>query len=1227
MSSRSKILFEFFKMVKPDILISDSQRSKEMLIDLGMDRKDVALICAVIDWNPELIKEQLFDIKVSEIDKDRLVQQLLKESFFTEEAVSSLIDDLCSALQSTSDSEWPIHIDGCLYFGDLKNGKLNGKGMLVDILGDISAGVFHDGALDEGLKVWRNGDVFSGEFCVNSSSQSDLFCGFNAGMVLTGDVHLRDGSRFNGDFFNGVPDYGTLIWPNGDDFEGDLYLSDYYDGELELYSGKIVFNDGREFEGSFEDNLPEKGDLFWPNGDHFKGDFYNGSPRDGKLEYFNGTTYEGEFDEDGNYCGEGILETANELYEGEFENSELVYGHIIMMDGSEYEGECFDYLPDGLGVWTFPDESFIEGKFSNGFLVGPPLQDFTDISFWQPISPDEDQGLYDYKGTYYSNYRLDDFDYLQQDILSDGLSDFPLFMHTMYDLHEVYDNYCKNSSEYADEFKYSYDEGFYFGEIENRFPNGFGLFHYWDGTVESGYFIEGKLEGIGEVSYNNGDCYEGEFIDGIIEGQGYYYCEGLGEYNGDFANNLPDGRGHWDFESGYHLDGYFSNGKLVSLIYMQMPEGEMYLGDLEDFVPEGFGVFIFDEGVYYGEVKDGSPTGYGCYLADDLFAAGNFENGVLVGVGCCKYSDGREYNGEFNISPDYDYYGCIEVNEPEGYGIMSYPDGQVDEGVFEDGIIREGFRFIDKIEIYSGSFDQLGNIQGIKAHIRRRLNQLGSVDHDSVEDSVIPSDYLGVYRCALSGNSSSALFIAECFLEGRNGFARSNESAYRWYTKAEELCDSDLEDDTSEPVFLNDSNKLVEDRYFEEDVLDDLSDDEPLRSCQDSQDQVQKKLMDDMEFLDVRGVIYLFLEFHNLPSVQDLVEKYPFESLNLQKAMRVVCNLNLDNPLQSVLSDLRKGLSLYMQNDDLDSFCDMFKNVAEDYIAHVPRGFGRIIDDLSMTQIAFRTVECDECGELIEPGDKVFIRTEPARCVRHPQCNSTVRWKYEYSHYKYYIEEIKYFENLFSNQENTDYVLDLSLTHNVFKKAGFVTDKGRVISRLPRFSDFVLKYISGTSDYELMMEFRPYHVYIQFLLNLKGVANDEIADMGGFKYLLREKIGSRIYPELSASLENTSYSELFFDEPIYTKVDSEVKRIIYTAVIHRMLSDEGLLVGDSNVLVDGEEKSFSVNLDDGSDILITADRMGVFCTDDTTSVPINEYFDLKPESEQYLNYISSFEVS
>ncbi len=385
--------------------------------------------------------------------------------------------------------------------------------------------------------------------------------------------------------------------------------------------------------------------------------------------------------------------------------------------------------------------------------------------------------------------------------------------------------------------------------------------------------------------------------------------------------------------------------------------------------------------------------------------------------------------------------------------------------------------------------------------------------------------------------------------------------------------------------------------------------------------------MEEMQFLDIRGVIYLCLEYQCLPSVKNLFDIYPFPTLDDYMLMHTVRYMDFRKPVDIVVGQILNYLPTSVNIAKAEEFCNIFRSVASDYMEHVPRGFGRTIDEKSMLHVAKKTMVCDECGEEIECGDDVFIRTEPVRAIRHPKCNATTRWKCEYSQVNYYNKEIEYFEKLFSKQENANYILDKSLTHRSFIKMGYVTDRYGKIIRLPRFSEFVLKYVSGVSDYELMMEFRPYHVYIQFLLNMKGVSNEKINDMGGFKYLLREKIGSWKYPEICNSIENTSYSELFFDEPIYKEVDIEVKRVVYTAVIKRMLDDEKILIGDCKVIRNGEERTFSVNCDDGSDILITADEIGVFCTDDETSEPISEYFDLSEKSEQYLDYIKMFEAS
>lgn len=1231
MLSRSDILVKFFKSVKPELLISDFQCSKEILLNLGMNSKDVALIAAAIDWDRPMFSK-LFKVEAGMIDKSAIVRCLLDGSFFTEESIRSLVDDLCSALVVAASSKFlPLHIDGCLYFGDLKNGKPHGSGVFVDVLGDVTGGVFHDGILNKGIKIWRNGDFFRGDFRTCDYSSDNIFCGFNITTASTGNMDLGDGRRFCGDFYRGVPDYGKVYWPNGDFFEGDLYLYEYYEGNLELYSGRFEFYDGRVFEGSFEDNIPDEGDLDWPNGDHFKGLFFDGHPWRGRLDYFDKTYYEGELDENGLYCGEGVLETANEYYEGEFVDSDLVYGYIIMMDGSEYEGECVDYLPNGCGVWTFPDGTVIEGIFSGGFLVDDfSNYDFTRLACWRLNVTDDNCNRDDASHSFYFHDDLESLLDRQIDLLlSDKLYDFISINQKIYDPHEMYEQRCTEGllNSFV-EFKLGLidDDGFYYGEIRNGLPNGRGEYHHLGGLVESGFYVHGNLDEFGELLCFN-EYYEGDFLDGVIDGRGYYCRKNEFNYTGIFANNLPDGEGCINFESGGRISGVFSKGRLVSPDVVELSDGGYYCGDLDDFnvsdhikdvedlMPECTGSLHFIDFVYYGDLNRGAPAGYGLYYSEEVVASGYFENWVLVGRGQCEYPDGRMYDGELYTPSEYGW-------EPEGYGMMYYPDGQIDEGIFKDGIIYEGIRFIGNVEIYSGRFDEHGNIDGFEEHLRQRLDQLKrKIAEVNDDDSVVPGEYIGVYRSALSGNLSSAFFIANCFYDGRRGFSESASCAYRWYCKVAKqysLDDSNVKSTSlskvNSPININANLQTPKD-YVE------------VSSTLQYFKVEETNALEEMQYLDIRGLVYLCLEYHNLSSVSNLLRIYPFKTLNLKTAVDVVFGLDINKPLEYVVADLRNRLSKSMDNKEVDSFCNLFRNVANDYMEHVPRGFGRHIDDDSMVRVVRRTMKCDVCGGEIEPGDMAFIRTEPARCVRHPSCNSRMRVKIEYSHYLYYNMEIEYFEKLFSAEENTNYVLDRSLTHNIFKKIGYVADKSGVIVKLPRFSEFVLSYISGSSDYELMQEYRPYHVYIQFLLNLKGVRNFEIDNMRGYKYLLRERLGACTYPELSVSLENTTYAELFFDEPIFNLVDSHVKRAIYTIVIRKMLDEAGILVGDSEVMINGDVKSFSVNINDGSDIMITADSEGVLCTDDKISAPIDEFFDLKPGSDKYILYIRSFEVS
>ena len=137
MSIRSELLAKFFEIAEPDVLISNTQRSKAILMDLGMNRKDINLILSIIESHPNLIKRQLFEIEALDVDKDAVVNSLSKDSYFTKGAVRSLVNDLCMALETTRSIDVPIVRDGCSYYGEWNHGKPHGKGVLIDALGNF----------------------------------------------------------------------------------------------------------------------------------------------------------------------------------------------------------------------------------------------------------------------------------------------------------------------------------------------------------------------------------------------------------------------------------------------------------------------------------------------------------------------------------------------------------------------------------------------------------------------------------------------------------------------------------------------------------------------------------------------------------------------------------------------------------------------------------------------------------------------------------------------------------------------------------------------------------------------------------------------------------------------------------------------------------------------------------------------------------------------------------
>ena len=632
MSERSEILLKFFKIANPELLLSDMRKSKAILMDLGMKHKDIIFIDMVIAIKPSSFRKYLFDIDLHDVyssifSTGHLIDEIVKNSYFAYDNVAELVGDLSEALLRINDGEESeIRYNHCLYVGRVENGMPEGPGILVDSLGEVMYGHFYDGFLDEGIKILNNGDVYLGAFEYYCNDPFELNGVLGFAIMIEGEIRLNDGRRFNGKFQDNVPDYGEVDWPDGKHFEGDLYLLESYDGSLELYEGTLEFPDGSYYKGYFENN---------------------------------------------DFTGKGIYETTGERYEGYFEDSYFVEGHIYMMDGCEYEGQCEFNIPHGHGTWYFnkwyfPSDGSIEGEFEYGlFKKGSELinlHEFNDIS-WIELQ------------------RLQLFDDVQ------------------------YDNAIID------------DDGVYRGDVEHGLPNGEGTLYMYDGTNITGHFTNGEPDGCIEIQYENGETYYGEVEYFKLEGRGKYSFDYDSYYTGDFLNNKPHGKGTVELDYSI-FTGEFVNGEPISG-YLKSPyyDDTYYSGEFIEYTPHGKGEITTIYGIFKGNFINGNADGDCSYKSNKYEVYFKFENGEMKNPIYCLYSDGREYNGDIEElyvdAYESDLMIYDDLFSPNGYGIMYYPDGIIDEGVFIDGIIRDGIRFYPNGEQYSGIFDEDGNIPRI----------------------------------------------------------------------------------------------------------------------------------------------------------------------------------------------------------------------------------------------------------------------------------------------------------------------------------------------------------------------------------------------------------------------------------------------------------------------------------------------------------------------------------
>lgn len=236
------------------------------------------------------------------------------------------------------------------------------------------------------------------------------------------------------------------------------------------------------------------------------------------------------------------------------------------------------------------------------------------------------------------------------------------------------------------------------GEIE--FTNGIHV----EGEFRNGHFIKGNI-------FHSEPVFE---VEGCFSFDDYGQLEGVGKIihlldnsteEGTFNHGRLNGRGkiiHFDRTV---EEGMFENGKLNGQGKITHFDGSTEEGNFQEGALSGQGKMteIFEGEIQEGTFKYGKLNGEGkiTYLDGRMTKEGTFEQGQLHGFGKVTFANQLKVEGTFEGSYSNSHLingtrtssdgtlltlkGFFSIEKIDGNGIILYPDGRIEEGIFVDG--------------------------------------------------------------------------------------------------------------------------------------------------------------------------------------------------------------------------------------------------------------------------------------------------------------------------------------------------------------------------------------------------------------------------------------------------------------------------------------------------------------------------------------------------------------
>lgn len=209
------------------------------------------------------------------------------------------------------------------YLGFCKDGRPHGKGVLVEVDGCRREGEFSNGLLVKGKAkiIYDDGAIYEGDM-INDKCNGH-------GITISPNGDFCDGKYEDNQFITGQ----TKTTIEGGVFEGIIERNKTPGPRrVKFIDGKILFDDGTVYNGSFLNNLPHGA---------------------GELCYLNGTIITGYFESNLN---------------------NLIIINIKSFNGDVYSGQAkkinyTKYVPHGTGEMLFACGDVFDGEFVNGNTI------------------------------------------------------------------------------------------------------------------------------------------------------------------------------------------------------------------------------------------------------------------------------------------------------------------------------------------------------------------------------------------------------------------------------------------------------------------------------------------------------------------------------------------------------------------------------------------------------------------------------------------------------------------------------------------------------------------------------------------------------------------------------------------------------------------------------------------------------------------------------------------